>query len=87
MRRFPGSAQAWALLTPAAQSVFGSQAAFQQYWGEHRIQGYNSIRADKGANADGSADMFVSINGVGRISWRVVDTGNGLRIDADTRLG
>jgi len=82
-----GSATAWALLTPAAQAVFGSQQAFQQYWSQHEIQGYSSIRADQGANADGSATMFVTIDGVGRVGWRVVDTGNGLRIDADTRIG
>ncbi|GHF18433.1 serine/threonine protein kinase [Amycolatopsis deserti] len=82
-----GSAQAWNLLTPAAQEVFGSQQAFQQYWSEHKIQGYSSIRADNGANADGSADMYVSIDGVGRISWRVVSTSGGLRIDSDTKLG
>nr|WP_084022886.1 serine/threonine-protein kinase [Amycolatopsis thermoflava] len=82
-----GSPQAWGLLTPAAQAVFGSQQAFQQYWDEHEIEGYNSIRADKGANADGSADMSVSIDGVGRVSWRVVNTAGGLRIDANTKLG
>ena len=82
-----GSPQAWDLLTPAAQALFGSQQAFQSYWTEHRIQGYNSIRGDRGANPDGSADMFVSIDGVGRISWRVVQTPLGLRIDSDTRLG
>ncbi|WP_460429175.1 serine/threonine-protein kinase [Amycolatopsis endophytica] len=82
-----GSAAAWTLLTPAAQSLFGSQQAFQQYWSEHEIQGYSSIRADQGANSDGSATMFVSINGVGRVGWRVVDTGGGLLIDADTRIG
>ncbi len=82
-----GSAAAWALLTPSAQAVFGSQQAFQQYWSEHEIQGYNSILADKGLNSDGSADMYVTIAGVGRISWRVVNTDQGMRIDADTRIG
>ncbi|MDQ0380252.1 serine/threonine protein kinase [Amycolatopsis thermophila] len=82
-----GSAAAWALLTPAAQSLFGSQQAFQQYWSEHQIEQYNSILADKGLNADGSADMYVTIAGVGRVSWRVVNTEQGMRIDADTRIG
>ncbi|NIH79635.1 serine/threonine protein kinase [Amycolatopsis viridis] len=81
-----GSAAAWAVLTPAAQAVFGSQQAFQQYWSEHRIEQYSSILADNGLNADGSADMYVTISGAGRISWRVVNTEQGLKIDDDTRL-
>ncbi|NIH88221.1 serine/threonine-protein kinase [Amycolatopsis granulosa] len=81
-----GSAAAWALLTPAAQAVFGSQQAFQQYWSEHRIEQYSSISADNGANSDGSADMYVSIANVGRIKWRVVNTDRGMKIDANTRI-
>ncbi|NKQ53166.1 serine/threonine protein kinase [Amycolatopsis sp. K13G38] len=82
-----GGDAAWRLLTPAAQAVFGSQAQFQAYWTEHKINGYRSIRADNGANADGSVDMYVDITGVGRPHWRVVSTNGQLLIDADTRIG
>jgi serine/threonine protein kinase len=81
-----GSATAWDLLTPGAQAVFGSQQAFQTYWAEHKIDSYKSILADAGPNADGSVDMYVTINS-SRIHWRVVNTAEGLRIDADTRIG
>jgi hypothetical protein len=82
-----GSDTAWNLLTPAAQGAFGSFANFQTYWTEHKITYYGSIRADNGRNPDGSADMYVTITGVGRPHWRVVNTSAGLRIDADTRIG
>jgi len=82
-----GSAAAWALLTPAAQAVFGSQADFQAYWTAHKVGGYGTIRADGGANADGSVDMYVTIDGVGRPHWRVVNSQGQLLIDADTRIG
>ncbi|HVW45287.1 MAG TPA: serine/threonine protein kinase, partial [Amycolatopsis sp.] len=82
-----GSDAAWNLLTPAAQAIFGGQAQFQAYWAAHKIGGYSSIRADTGANADGSVDMYVTINGAGRPHWRVVNTAGGMRIDADTRIG
>ncbi|KAA9166156.1 serine/threonine protein kinase [Amycolatopsis acidicola] len=82
-----GTDTAWNLLTPAAQAVFGDEAAFEAYWAQHKIVGYQSIRADNGANADGSVDMYVSIDGAGRPHWRVVKTAAGLRIDADTRIG
>jgi serine/threonine protein kinase len=81
-----GSASAWDLLTPGAQAVYGSLQAFQSYWAEHKIDSYRSILADTGPNADGSVDMYVTING-SRVHWRVVNTSGGLRIDADTQIG
>lgn len=81
-----GSDSAWNLLTPGAQSVFGSQQAFQTYWAGHQIGSYRSILADAGTNADGSVDMYVTING-NRVHWRVVNTAAGLRIDANTQIG
>jgi serine/threonine protein kinase len=82
-----GSDGAWNMLTPAAQSVFGSEQAFQAYWTQHKINSYRSIRADKGPNPDGSVTMYVDIDGAGRVGWRVVNTDAGMRIDADTRIG
>ncbi|WP_414637497.1 serine/threonine-protein kinase [Amycolatopsis sp.] len=82
-----GTDTAWNLLTPAAQAVFGDEAAFQAYWAAHKITAYRTITADKGANADGSVDMYVTINNGARPGWRVVGTSAGLRIDADTRIG
>ncbi|GHF65251.1 hypothetical protein FHX82_006143 [Amycolatopsis bartoniae] len=81
-----GSEGAWDLLTPGAQAVFGSLQGFQSYWAEHKIQSYSAIRAEGGTNADGSVEMYVTVNG-SRIHWRVVNTSAGLRIDANTQLG
>nr|WP_084144228.1 serine/threonine-protein kinase [Amycolatopsis taiwanensis] len=82
-----GTSSAWNQLTPAAQQVYGSQEAFASYWAQHVIQTYKTINADNGLNADGSAEMFVSVEGVpGRTHWRIVNTGSGMKIDADTRL-
>jgi hypothetical protein len=82
-----GTEASWNLLTPGAQAVFGSFPNFQAYWNQHKINGYSSIRADTGRNSDGSVDMYVSIDGAGRPHWRVVNTGAGMRIDADTHIG
>nr|WP_222425728.1 serine/threonine-protein kinase [Amycolatopsis acidiphila] len=81
-----GSPSTWNLLTPGAQAAYGSQQAFQAYWAAHKIDSYKSILADAGPNADGSVDMYVTING-NRVHWRVVNTAEGMRIDADTRIG
>ena len=81
-----GSESSWNLLTPGAQSVFGSQQGFQSYWSEHKVQQYGTIRAESGTSADGSVEMYVTVNGT-RVHWRVVNTSAGLRIDANTQLG
>ncbi|WP_067518540.1 serine/threonine-protein kinase [Nocardia uniformis] len=84
---------AWNLLTPAAQQVYGSQNAFQQYWSENQIQGYQNISGARGGNsqnADGSVDMVLASITYGgsskSVDLRVIDTGNGnLQIDSDTQ--
>jgi serine/threonine protein kinase len=81
-----GSPQAWAMLTPAAQQVFGSQEAFTSYWSGRQADP-RTARADKGANPDGSVDMYVTINNGARLPFRVVNTPAGLRIDANTKIG
>ncbi len=81
-----GTPSGWALLTPGAQAVYGSLENFQAYWVAHKIDSYRQILADAGPNADGSVDMYVTING-NRVHWRVVNTAEGLRIDANTQIG
>jgi hypothetical protein len=82
-----GSDQAWSMLTPAAQQVFGTQTAFAQYWSQFQKDiPANVARADKGANADGSVDMYVNMGSLGRRSFRVVNAADGMKIDADTKV-
>ncbi|WP_246243300.1 serine/threonine-protein kinase [Amycolatopsis pithecellobii] len=81
-----GTSSAWSLLTPAAQDVYGSMENFQSYWAEHKIDSYQRILADAGPNPDGSVDMYVTVNG-NRVHWRMVNTAQGLRIDANTQIG
>ncbi|GGK68356.1 serine/threonine protein kinase [Nocardia camponoti] len=86
---FSDPAGSWAMLTPAAQKVYGDQAAFRQYWGDRTINTFSSIMAVNGNNADGSTDMrlaSITINGSTKsMVMRVVNTASGLRIDGDTR--
>ena len=81
-----GNDSAWSLLTPAAQQVYGSQQQFATYWSQYKITSYQRILADNGQNADGSVDLYVSVDGAGRPHWRIVRTDAGLRIDADTKI-
>ncbi|WP_414636117.1 serine/threonine-protein kinase [Amycolatopsis sp.] len=84
-----GSTNSWNKLTAAAQQVYGSQQAFAAYWAAHSIQTYKSINGETGNNPDGSIDEYFTITGTSgtlRPHWRVVNTGNGLKIDADTRV-
>ncbi|MFI1918443.1 serine/threonine-protein kinase [Nocardia sp. NPDC020380] len=83
---------AYSLLTPAAQQVYGSQQAFQQYWTDNRVTRYSSISGARGndsVNADGSVDMSLANLTYGSKSkgftLRVVDSGQGPKIDSDTR--
>ncbi|MFD2418971.1 serine/threonine-protein kinase [Amycolatopsis pigmentata] len=80
-----GSSEGWNKLTPAAQQIYGSQDAFITYWSQHRITGYRNVSADQGANSDGSVELYTTIDGAGRPHWRVVNTGEGLKIDANTK--
>ncbi|MCU1682447.1 MAG: serine/threonine protein kinase [Amycolatopsis sp.] len=82
-----GSDLAWTMLTPAAQEVFGNQTAFAQYWSQFQKDiPAKTARADKGLNADGSVDMYVDMGSLGRRSFRVVSTADGLKIDANTKV-
>lgn len=85
-------ADAYSLLTPAAQQVYGSQQAFQQYWTDNRVTRYSTISGARGndsVNADGSVDMSLANLTYGNKSkgftLRVVDSGQGPKIDSDTR--
>ena len=82
-------AGSWNLLTPAAQQVYGSQAAFTQYWSAHTISSYSGIHGATNANnSDGSVTMRLddlSYGGQSKsLTLRVVDDGT-LLIDGDTR--
>ncbi|MFE3058303.1 protein kinase [Nocardia sp. NPDC059239] len=85
---------AWKLLTPAAQQVYGSQQAFQTYWTGNPVQKYSSIRGANGGGTvdpDGSVDIVLDSlqtkNGPTKsVSMRVIDAGGGsLQIDSDTK--
>ncbi|MBB3038962.1 serine/threonine-protein kinase [Hoyosella altamirensis] len=87
---YSNPAGSWSLLTPAAQDVFGSQQAFQDYWSERVIQSFGQIEAIKRANNDdGSVDMQVNnltYDGqTKQVTVRVVDVGGRLLIDGDPR--
>jgi hypothetical protein len=82
----PGSDTSWNVLTPAAKKVFGTQQDFQQYWTQHKIDSYDTARADsRGPNADGSLTMNLNVNGV-RYGYRIVTSGGQLLIDSNMRL-
>ncbi|MBF6467574.1 serine/threonine protein kinase [Nocardia beijingensis] len=84
---------AWKQLTPAAQQVYGSQQAFETYWTQNRVTGFNTVDAaggGSGANADGSVDVNVASVTYGgqnkSVTLRLVNPGNGSSlIDSDTR--
>ncbi|MEU4313421.1 serine/threonine-protein kinase [Nocardia sp. NPDC024068] len=82
-------AGSWALLTPAAQQVYGSQQEFQTYWSTRTVQSFNRIEAFKGNNPDGSVDMRVNNLSYGgqtrNPTLRVVNSAGALLIDSDTR--
>nr|WP_221333725.1 serine/threonine-protein kinase [Nocardia transvalensis] len=84
---------AWSSLTPAAQQVYGSQSAFQEYWTQNRVTRYSTIEGARGGsstNSDGSVDMsLASVTYGGKttsVQLRVIDSGRGkLLIDSDTK--
>ncbi|MEC3919941.1 serine/threonine-protein kinase [Nocardia sp. CDC160] len=84
---------AWSRLTPAAQQVYGSLSAFQNYWTQNPIQRYSTIEGARGNdsnNADGSVDIqlasLTTKNGNKSVTLRVIDPGSGnLLIDSDTK--
>ncbi len=80
--------QAWSMLTPAAQQVYGDFDAFQEFWSQNRVADYQGIAGSNGA--DGSAEMTLSsITYGGRsksLSLRVVESPSGrLVIDSATK--
>ncbi|MGW4249067.1 protein kinase domain-containing protein, partial [Nocardia sp. NPDC004722] len=87
-------ADAWKLLTPAAQQVYGNQQNFQMYWTQNPVQKYSSIRGVNGGgtvNPDGSVDIILDSlqtknGGSKSVTTRVIDAGGGsLQIDSDTK--
>ena len=78
----------WDLLTPAAQQVYGSQAAFEQYWdtAKSQIKGFNRANADKGkVEDDNSLIMNMNLND-SRRAWRIVLVNGQLLIDSNTKM-
>ncbi|WP_433598549.1 protein kinase domain-containing protein [Nocardia sp. CA-135953] len=88
-------ASAWKQLTPAAQRVYGSQSAFQDYWTQNRVTGFNTVDAagsGTGTNPDGSMEVNVaSVTYAGQnrsVTLRLINPGSGSPlIDSDTRSG
>ncbi|WP_327096945.1 protein kinase [Nocardia vinacea] len=88
-------AAAWKQLTPAAQRVYGSQSAFQDYWTQNRVTGFNTVDAaggGTGTNPDGSVEINVaSVTYAGQnrsVTLRLINPGSGAPlIDSDTRSG
>ncbi|MFJ1764468.1 protein kinase [Amycolatopsis sp. NPDC088138] len=86
---FSDPASHWDQLTPAAQSVYGTQQDYQQYWSDNKknIGAVGKAHADSGGNeSDGSLVMNVNVAG-GRPGYRLVNVGGRTLIDADTRIG
>ncbi|MBE8516717.1 protein kinase [Amycolatopsis sp. H6(2020)] len=85
---FGNPAAHWDQLTPAAQQVYGSEQAYQQYWADNKdsIGQVNTAHADSGGNeSDGSLIMNVNVGG-NRRAYRLVIIGGQTLIDASTKL-
>lgn len=86
-------AAAWKQLTPAAQRVYGSQPAFQDYWTQNRVTGFNTVDAadgGTGTNPDGSVEVNVaSVTYAGQnrsVTLRLINSGSGAPlIDSNTK--
>ncbi|PSR66613.1 serine/threonine protein kinase [Nocardia sp. MDA0666] len=82
---------AWNQLTPAAQQVYGSQAAFRAYWEQNQVTNFSTIEVGSGVKSDGSVDISVaSVTYSGgqskSVVLRFIEGSNGrLLIDSDTR--
>ena len=84
----------WNLLTPGAQSVFGSKDAFERYWGQYSK--VSSLVADgAGTNSDGSSVHlhveFTVTQGGGQpqnvnVTIRVVQENGQLLVDSNTKV-
>ncbi|MCR6486095.1 protein kinase [Amycolatopsis sp. OK19-0408] len=84
---FNAPADNWAMLTPAAQAVYGDEQQFQQYWAENKknVGSFNTARTDEGVNSDGSVQMYLNILN-GRHKFRMVIVGGQTLIDANTKI-
>ncbi|TQJ01038.1 serine/threonine-protein kinase [Amycolatopsis cihanbeyliensis] len=84
-----GTATAWEMLTPAAQSVYVDLANFTQHWSDFALKDYRTAR-EHGSDPDGAINVSYEIKykdeGWNRSPVRVIDAGGGkLLIDSDTR--
>ncbi|MGW7536492.1 serine/threonine-protein kinase [Amycolatopsis sp. NPDC054798] len=84
---FPqGAAASWGMLTPAAQSTYGSQSDFNQYWSQ-----FTSVSAKnaRGAyNADGSVTITATVvfpDHTEVRTFRVISSSGQLLIDSATK--
>ncbi|MEV5650024.1 serine/threonine-protein kinase [Nocardia sp. NPDC052254] len=81
---------AWSQLTPGAQQVYGSKAAFESYWKQHQVTNFSTIEVAD-SNSDGSVNIrvdSVSYEDGGDKSSElrfVTGAGGQLLIDSDTR--
>ncbi|MEQ0557633.1 protein kinase [Amycolatopsis sp. NEAU-NG30] len=84
---FPeGAAASWAMLTPAAQQVYGSQEAFNEYWS--KFKSVSAKRASGAFNDDGSVTITATVvfpDHEEQHSFRIVNSGGQLLIDAQTK--
>ncbi|WP_378739542.1 protein kinase [Nocardia brasiliensis] len=90
-RFYDDASGSWSTLTPAAQKLYGSEAAFRQYWNTHTVENFASIRAAAGGNnSDGSLDIELAsliVDGQDRpMTLRVINSGGKLLLDSDTRF-
>ncbi|MQY21211.1 serine/threonine-protein kinase [Nocardia macrotermitis] len=82
---------AWSMLTPAAQQVYGSESAFESYWSDNPVTRWSSVKSASGSsNSDGSVDMLVgNVTNAGHsrsVSLRVIVNSSGKPlIDSDTK--
>ncbi|WP_084641904.1 serine/threonine-protein kinase [Amycolatopsis balhimycina] len=86
---FSDPASNWSKLTPAAQSVYGSEQQFQAYWATNKsnIQGFKKANADSGRNEDdGSLVINMDLNDQQRRPFRIVMVGGQMLIDSSTKL-
>jgi eukaryotic-like serine/threonine-protein kinase len=84
---FPGgAANSWSMLTPAAQQVYGSQDAFNEYWS--KFKSVSAKRASGAYNDDGSVTITATVvfpDHEEPHSFRIVNSGGQLLIDAQTK--
>jgi serine/threonine protein kinase len=80
--------QRWAMLSPFAQQLFGTPAAFTQYWGAFPQVSSEEAHVDA-ANADGSLQVTCTVNYASgnsvRKTVRITQINGQLRIDSDAR--